>query len=670
MTAAAPITDLLDDIEEQSERAMRDHAAALGRGGGFVDRGLPHIIGHWLADGADPDSPGLALRVAAVLLRDAHVSKRDLSTEDAAAEAARLIARENRRRHDPDPCASEDPTDALVAATIEDTGAPFQSKHLDHLATLREYDPAKFESVRAKLKKHGVRVGQLDKLLAERLGEHRGQRPTQADVLIGLSGEVSLFHTPEFAAYADIEIDGHRQTHPVKAKAFRRYLIKQYLEQTGSAPSSEAIQTALGTIEAKAHFDGPERRVYTRVAHVAGRVYIDLGTDDWRTVVVSADGWEIVDRPPVRFRRAAGVQPLPAPIKGGSIAALRAFLNVGDSAFVLIVAWLLTALRGQGPFPVLPFKGEQGSAKSTTCRLLRSLVDPSTAPLRSMPRDEHDFFIAANNTYLLAFDNVSGIPVWASDAICRVATGGGLGTRELYSDTDETIIDVRRPVMLNGIEDIASRADLADRSIIVALEPISEESRREESELWSDFEAIRPAIFGALLTAVAHGLREFPGTRLARLPRMADFARWAVACEGAHSPAGTFEEAYSANRDCAAEEVAEADLVATAIRAEMDRRTVWTVTASSLLASLSEAVGEGGRKQKGWPSTARGLSGQLRRVAPVLRRLGIGVAFNREGQARIRTITLSRMEGRADQPSVSSAPSAQVEFFDDARDDV
>jgi len=95
--------------------------------------------------------------------------------------------------------------------------------------------------------------------------------------------------------------------------------------------------------------------------------------------------------------------------------------------------------------PPLALHGEQGTAKSTTGRTLRDLIDPKAAPMRSEPRNGHDLMIAAHNGWLLAFDNVSRLSPWLSDAICRLATGGGFATRELYSDTDEVLIDVQRP---------------------------------------------------------------------------------------------------------------------------------------------------------------------------------------------------------------------------------
>ena len=222
------------------------------------------------------------------------------------------------------------------------------------------------------------------------------------------------------------------------------------------------------------------------------------------------------------------MQALPVPAAGGSIDALRRFLNVrSDSEFVVVISWALACLRDRGPYPVLVLTGEQGAAKSSFPKMLRSLVDPNAAPLRALPREERDLFIAANNARVLAFDNVSILPPWMSDTLCRLATGASFAVRRLYSDQDEVLFDAARPVILNGIEEFVTRPDLADRAIFLTLEPIPEERRRAEAELLAEFDAERPRILGALLDAVSKGLAMLPHTRLDKLPRMADFALWA-----------------------------------------------------------------------------------------------------------------------------------------------
>jgi hypothetical protein len=380
-------------------------------------------------------------------------------------------------------------------------------------------------------------------------------------------------------------------------------------------------------------------------------------------VEIDATGWRVVENPPVRFRRASGMKPLPVPVGGGSVADLRLFLNVQTEAdFVLVVAWALAVLRNRGPYPVIVLSGEQGSAKSTFSAILRALLDPNTAPLRALPREDRDLFIAASNGHVLAFDNVSGLPAWISDTLCRLATGGGFAVRQLYSDQDGVLFDAARPVILNGIEDIVTRPDLADRALFLTLEPIPEERRRPEQELWAAFEAERPRILSVLLDAVANGLAMLPKTRLDKLPRMADFALWAMACETALWPTGTFWSAYCGNRDEAVDGVIDADPIAAAVRAVMTTRTEWTGTASELLGALAEVAGERVAKAKTWPDTPRALAGRLRRAATFLRKIWIDIGFEREGRARTRIIRIvttanpASRETRRAQPSASSAP--------------
>lgn len=559
-----------------------------------------------------------------------------------------------------------DPLEGLAERTATDPGAPFVPDTLVRLVALKKEDRAAFEVLRAQLKSAGCRVTALDEAIAEESGDVGGRGPTQADILIDLAQTAELFHAPDGTGFADLDINGHRETWPIRAKGFRRWLARRFFEATGGAPSSEALQSALNVIEAKAHFDAPERVVHVRVGGLDGRLYLDLCDATWRAVEIDAAGWRVIDNPPVRFRRAAGMQPLPVPVAGGSIEVLRAFLNVqSDNDFVLVVAWALAVLRNRGPYPMIVLSGEQGSAKSTFSAMLRSLLDPNTAPLRALPREDRDLFIAASNGHVLAFDNVSGLPSWISDTLCRLATGGGFAVRQLYTDQDEVLFDAARPVILNGIEEIVTRPDLADRAVFLTLQPIPEEHRRPEQELWAAFDAARPRVLGVLLDAVVVGLKRLPETRLEKLPRMADFALWATACETALWPAGTFWSAYCGNRDEAVEGVIDADPIAAAVRAVMATRTVWTGTASDLLGALAEVVGERAAKSKTWPDGPRALSGRLRRAATFLRKIGIEIGFGREGRARTRNITITTIQtffapeklgAEPSAPSASSAP--------------
>jgi hypothetical protein len=230
--------------------------------------------------------------------------------------------------------------------------------------------------------------------------------------------------------------------------------------------------------------------------------------------------------------------------------------------------------------------------------------------------------------------------------------------RQLYTDQDEVLFDAARPVILNGIEDIVTRPDLADRCLFLTLEPIPEQKRRPEAELWAAFEAERPRILGVLLDAMVHGLRHLPETHLPKLPRMADFALWAAACETAMWPAGTFWAAYCGNRDEAVESVIEADPIAAAICTMMSTRTVWTQNATELLGALAEVAGERAANSKTWPANARALAGQLRRAATFLRKIGIEIDFERVGRGRTRIIRITNAANHSVPQSRGTGPSA------------
>ncbi len=465
------------------------------------------------------------------------------------------------------------------------------------------------------------------------------------NMLIDIARPEDLFHTAIGTAFADIMIDRHRETWPIRSKRFRSFLRRSYYQATGDAASVAEIRSALDLLEARAQFDGPERTVHIRTAEHTGHIYLDLADEHWRAVDIGPEGWRVIEHPPVRFRRPAGMLPLPVPERGGSIETLQSFLNLPSrNDFVLIVAWLLAALRSGGPYPLLAISGEQGSAKTVLSKLLKSLIDPNSAPVRALSREERELMITANNSYLLAFDNVSGLPHWLSDALCRLATGGSFAVRRLYTDDEEVLFEAARPILLNGIEEIISRPDLGDRAIFLTLSPISEANRRPEADLWREFEFARPRILGALLDGVVHGLGTSKTIQLDDLPRMADFAIWATASEPLFWPAGTFGRAYAANRRTTIESIIEADPVATCVRTIMGERTSWTGSASDLLRLCAESAREDTSMSPPWAKNPRALAGRLRRAQTFLRMLDIEITFGREGRSGARIIRMSALK--------------------------
>ncbi len=254
------------------------------------------------------------------------------------------------------------------------------------------------------------------------------------------------------------------------------------------------------------------------------------------------------------------------------------------------------------------------------------------------------------------------LPPWLSDGLCRLATGGGHSARTLYTDAEEFTLSVKRPVILNGIEDVAARPDLAERALQIELETIPDNRRISEKELWRKFEATRAQIFSAILDGLACALRELPNVKLDSLPRMADPALWATAGETAFGwKRGTFMAAYSMNLNEGAMASVEAHPVGMAIRQLLDENSQWFGEPAELLTALSGSVSDELRHAKNWPKTPRVLSACLRRLAQALRRAGIEVDFpTRAKRRRIRLCkacnfaSLPSTHGRAGNPNVAN----------------
>ena len=482
-----------------------------------------------------------------------------------------------------------------------------------------------------------------------------------ADRLIKCAGEVELFHDQGGDAYATVPVRHHRETYAIRSRAFRRWLSRVFYRATKGVASAQSVTDAVAVFEGRALFDGKELPVYLRVAEYDGVVYLDLANETWQVVEIRPDGWRVIDDSPVKFRRPGGMKALPTPVPGGSINELRPFVNVAsDEDFMLLVAFILVALRPVGPYFVLILLGEQGSAKSWLVRFVRQLVDPNISPLRCEQKDVRDLVIMAHNGWLIPLDNLSSLPHWLSDALCRLSTGGGFSTRELYTDSDEVIFSSSRPILLNSIEEFDTRGDLHDRSIRLTLPTIPDDQRRSERELSSAFDNAQARILGALLDGVSTALRNLDDVQLDEIPRMADAIEWVEAAAPAFDwEPGEFLAVYRANRAAGHDLALDASPVAPVLLSyieTLDGETR-TGTATDLLTILNRHAGyedEDGkpckRLPKGWPSKSHVLGGLLRRIAPDLRAVGVAIEFDREtSSGRRRLITIGKLH-RDDSP--------------------
>ena len=445
------------------------------------------------------------------------------------------------------------------------------------------------------------------------------QPRSAADILVEIGLNYELWHDASERGYATIG----RVSLPIRSKSFRSRLLRTFREQTGKVPSGEAMTNALTAIEAEA-LDGPESTPHTRVAFHDDRIYYHLADEADTVIEISPEGWRECQRPPVRFVRRSGLLALPRPQRDGSLEEWRPLLNCpDDDSWTLLKGWITAAASGIGPFPALVLTGEQGSAKSTTARMLKALIDPADPLLRSEPREARDLMLSAVRQHLLVFDNLSHLSPWLSDALCGLVTGRGFATRELYSDEEEVVFTAMRPLILNGITDFVTRPDMMDRSVFLRHPPIPGERRREERELWERFEALRPRLLGALFDRLCGMLRERPRVELPCKPRMADFAVIAVAAERGAGEPECFLAAYGLVQAQAEAEMVEEDPVGAALLRWKPPQNPWEGTMKELLTALTDSLPEEERKTPGWPTNPRKLSASLKRLSPILRKLGI-----------------------------------------------
>ncbi|MEZ5763925.1 MAG: DUF6371 domain-containing protein [Xanthobacteraceae bacterium] len=462
------------------------------------------------------------------------------------------------------------------------------------------------------------------------------KRESRSDTLMQKLESLDLWHDADFVSYATVPIGNHVENWSLRSPAFKRWLANFSRKETGQVVSGQTIDDVTRNLEAIAINERPRYQAFRRVGGDAGRLYIDLCDDDWRAVEVTKDGWRVLSRPPVKFIRSSQMRALPVPEAGEGIELLNSFLNVrGNDDRLMVVAFLVSSLRDRGPYPILVVNGEQGTGKSIFTRMVRSLVDPNLAPIRAMPKDERDLMVSVQNARMLAFDNLSSMPNWLSDAMCRVSTGGGFATRMLHTDNEENICNVQCPIILNGIPALTDRADLADRALNIHLAVIPEDRRKPEDEFVAAFDIQIPFILGALLDAVSTALRKLPDVKLDRLPRMADFVKWLAAAEsGLGWESGEFMAAYERNRLEVSEGAFRGNPVAVAIYDFImsTHRAEWRGTPTDLLNVLSNRVSDEVRKSRYvWPQTAQAMGNAFDRVAPLLRSKGFTIDRDRSG---------------------------------------
>lgn len=469
---------------------------------------------------------------------------------------------------------------------------------------------------------------------------------SQAKLLVEIAIEsgLELFHDQRDEPFAAIPDERGRRVVSVASKDFGLWLRRLVWAKLGSAPSGEVITTARHTLASIARFDGPRHELHVRIAWHEGAIWVDL--DGRAAVRITPGRWEVVEHPPILFRCFGHQKPFPRPCRGGKVDDCLRYLRIADpKTRLLFVCYLAAAMIPGIPVAAVIVHGVQGATKTTLLKIVKRLLDPSAIEVRGGVRDLTEFAQAAAQNRVLFFDNLSTVPDWLSDALCRAVTGEGWSKRSLYTDEDSTVFEYRGVVGLAGINVVANRADLLDRSIIIPMEPVPQGERQAERQFWEEFEAARPAILGGIFDVLAKAMAIEPTLVLPRLPRMADFARWGAAASSAMGRRPEeFLDAYRENTGRQNDAAVEASPIAQTVLSLMESRIEWEGSPSDLLTALDEEAGRLriNTKDREWPKAPNWVARRIRQVQPNL--LSMGVEFHDQRSNDQRSILLRKSE--------------------------
>jgi hypothetical protein len=467
-----------------------------------------------------------------------------------------------------------------------------------------------------------------------------------------------LFHTLANEAWARVPVGDHVECHAVRSDEFVALLERNYYHRTGDTPARAELAAAVRRFDAQARFDCPIEEVSLRLAGDQRAIIIDLGDDRWRSVAVTASGIHVLDYHPVAFRRSASMLPLPEPNPNRcDLTPLRALHSTfdRDENWALTLAWMLGCYRPWGSYAVYSVTGEANSGKSSMARVITSIVDPAQTALRSLPNNRRDLTAASRHAQVLSFDNVSAVPGWCSDYLCRLSTRAAEAERRYFTNSGEHFIKIGCPVLLTSIPAVVTAEDLRDRTLVVNFDHLPDEIRQTDMSLARWIKDQGPALFGGLLVALKTGLGRLPSVVPSRKTRMLDHQEWALACAPALGLSeATMTAAHVDNRDRGAvDAVVDSPLGASLIEL-LEDVPLWEGTAGSLLRVLEGRVPTNERRGQAWLRSPRALSSALRRLATDLRRTGMRIVFDRRGHAHARIISITR-GGRPSAPSASAA---------------
>ncbi|MBT4352526.1 hypothetical protein HOD20_08385 [archaeon] len=451
---------------------------------------------------------------------------------------------------------------------------------------------------------------------------------------------VELFHDEHGIPFAKIRVSDHTEVLSLNSKQFRNFLLKKLFDKNKKILPEQKIKSIINVLHAKAIFDGKERKVHIRSALLDDSIYIDTCDKNWRVIKVSKESIEIIKDSPVIFRRYGHMKQLKfnldAEIK--DLKRLFKFIPVSEEDKLLIETYVSGLLYPDIPYAILLISGPQGSAKSTSQRIIRMIADPSSLPTLSISGSKKEMIQQLSHHYISFYDNVRAIKANQSDLFCRAVTGEGFSKRELFSDDDDIIYHIKRKIGFNGINLPSEHADFLDRSLIIMLERIDKKKRMQEKELMEEFHKNQPYITGAILKVLQKTLIIKDTIKLDNVPRMADFAHLSESISQAlgYEPS-TFINKYWKKIGYTNISALQADSIALAVYDLIKRKSgKWEGTATQLLEEL-EHIAENLKIKTNnayWPKAPNALSRRLKTAATTLHEEGISIDTDRNADSR------------------------------------
>ncbi len=524
-----------------------------------------------------------------------------------------------------------------------------------------------------KLKERCVGFTECDKCKVKKSGRTKGNGNgatySQASALIGYvaSDSVELFHDDRQDPYARVKVDGKSIIMLIQGRQFRRWITGQFFDDTGTAPGSDAINGALNVVEAKACRKGKEYKLHNRIASYEGAFWYDLGNGI--AVKIDGNGWEIIRNPPILFKSykhqkshsTAQIAPFQDcskckmhHCKGGHVKRILDFVNLNDEKDrLLFVVYLISCFIPNIPHPIPVLHGDKGSSKSTVFKFLKELIDPSVLRILTFPKDNTEMVQKLDHHHFAPFDNVTTLSEWQSDALCRACTGEGFSKREFYTNDEDVLFDYQRCIGLNGVNIVASKADLLDRSILLKLDRIPKDRRKTEDLLWKSFDEVKGEILAGIFTVLARAIAIKPTIHLEELPRMADFMEWGCAIsEVLDDGWKAFYDAYSANIQSQNKEAIEASPVGELIIKFMEDKPSWEGRAAELLAGLEELADllRINTKARSFPKAANTLTRRINEIKTNL--LEEGLQFDIRKGEKCNILFLCKVSGNTSRTSI------------------